>query len=226
MNSPDILRNVDATLLKSTASVLEVQELYQKAKDYRCASVCVFSSFLPYIEPLVKYTSQGSVEQGYPLLCTVLSFPHGSDSLAAKISAAKEMLIQGANEIDYVINISAALDANYEALTNEAERIRESISSEVTLKAIIETSVYQTSHQMIAVAKAVEEGLGQTDFIKTSTGTSERGASLEDIQALRKHLKPETRIKASGGIRTKEFALQLVEAGADRIGASNLEGLK
>lgn len=209
---------VDATNLDHLASRHTIAELYKNATNQVCAAVCVYPNHLSHLQEIKQPDG--------PHLCTVISFPHGSDTTESKIALGLDAIKHGATELDYVVDLSAAYEGDTGAIYNQFKKIVEAIKqdNDVQIKAIIETFIYSSTEKMLEVAQSVAQA--GCDYVKTSTGKNGGGASVEDVSALRGHLPKQTKIKASGGIRNRQDALLLIEAGADRIGASNLEGLK
>lgn len=206
----NIYEHIDYTLLKATATKADIFNLCRKAIVKNCASVCIPSHF-------VKFANEC-----FPSLniCTVVGFPLGNSTTETKISEAIEAIRNGANEIDMVINISELKNENYEYVTDEINEIQDAIGDEHILKVIIETC-YLTKQEIRIISKLIDTFTSAT-YIKTSTGFGTRGASLEDIVIIKSCIQFGTRIKASGGIRTKEDMEKYIALGCDRIGASKL----
>lgn len=206
----NLAARIDHTLLKPDASKEEIKNLCAEAKEYGFAAVCIPPYF---VRKCKQWLSGTSVK-----IATVVGFPLGYAHTPAKVEEARRAIDEGADEIDMVLNIIAlkADDTNY--LKNELTSV-----ATITqlrggkLKVILETGLL-TEAEIIRACKLCTEM--SVDFVKTSTGFVQPGATVEVIKLLRKTLPKSIKIKASGGIRTKEFALQLVEAGADRIGSS------
>lgn len=208
----NIYEHIDYTLLKPTATLKDVFNLCDDAVTKGCASVCIPSGFVPF------------VYEFFPTLtiCTVVGFPLGNCSYRTKVTEAIEAIHSGANEIDMVMNISLFKSGNYLAVKEEIDDFCidiEELDEEITVKVIIETC-YLTDEEIAIATRIVDESLA--DYIKTSTGFGTRGASFEDIEIIKKNIHNGTKIKASGGIRTKEEMEKYLELGCDRIGASKL----
>lgn len=206
----NIYEHIDYTLLKATATYNDIWNLCEEAKEKGCASVCIPSCYVPF------------VHEHFPTLtiCTVVGFPLGNSSTATKVAEAIEAVENGANEIDMVINIAHLKHGLYYAIESEIEQIREAIGYGVILKVIIETC-YLTEEE-IAIATILIDKTS-ADYVKTSTGFGSRGASFEDILIIKENIcGNDTKIKASGGIRTKEDMMKYIALGCDRIGASKL----
>ena len=200
---------IDYTLLKSTASHNDIWNLCEEAKEKECASVCIPSCYVPF------------VYDHFPTLtiCTVVGFPLGNCSTAAKVAEAREAVYYGADEIDMVINIAHLKNGFYFAVKNEIEAVREAIGYSKVLKVIIETC--ELDKEEIAIATRLVDSTS-ADYVKTSTGFGSRGASFEDVLIMKENISNGTKIKASGGIRTKEDMMKYIALGCERIGASKL----
>ena len=205
----NIYEHIDYTLLKATATYNDIWNLCEEAKEKGCASVCIPSCYVPF------------VYEHFPTLsiCTVVGFPLGNCSTATKVAEATEAVENGADEIDMVINIAHLTHGLYYAVKSEIEQIREAIGYSVTLKVIIETC-YLNEDEIAIATRLVDES--SADYIKTSTGFGSRGASFEDIIIMKENIHNGIKIKASGGIRTKEDMMKYIALGCDRIGASKL----
>ena len=206
MKVEDIIGHVDHTLLKAAASWEEIRKLCDEAVKYQTASVCVPSSYVK------------KIRENYPRLtiCTVVGFPLGNGNSESKVEETIHALDDGADEIDMVINIGAVKNKNYDLVTEEIAVLKEIMEDKI-LKVIVETC-YLTEEEKIRLCECVTKG--GADYIKTSTGFGTEGASLSDIALFRKHIGKNVKIKAAGGIRTKEDMEAFLTAGADRIGAS------
>lgn len=200
---------IDHTLLKADATSAQIKQLCQEAKDYDFKSVCVNPAFVPQAAELLK----GSDVE----VCTVIGFPLGANTTATKIFEAKDAIANGATEVDMVINISQAKDGQWEAVEEEIKQIAEAVKGKAILKVIVETALLTDEEIKNATEATVNAG---ADFVKTSTGFSTRGASLNDVQIMNTVTQGKIGIKASGGVSNRQDALNMVEAGATRIGAS------
>lgn len=207
----ELNKYIDHTLLKPNAVEAEIIALCKEAKEYHFASVCVN----PCNVALVK---KELADSGV-MTCSVIGFPFGTQTTALKCAEAEQAIKDGADEIDMVINVGKLLENNVEYTEKEIAAITAVCHAKnVHLKVIIETC-YLAEKDIAQVCAAIESA--GADFIKTSTGYGPRGASLEDIQLFKEYLKKDTKIKASGGIRSREDALKYVEAGCSRIGTSS-----
>ena len=206
MKTEDILSHVDHTLLKAAASWEEIRKLCDEAVKYQTASVCVPSSYVK------------KIRENYPRLTisTEDGFPKDNDNSETKAEETIHALDDGADEIDMVINIGAVKNKNYDLVTEEIAVLKE-IAGDKILK-VIEETCYLTEEEKIRLCECVTKG--GADYIKTSTGFGTAGASLADIVLFRKHIGKNVKIKAAGGIRTREDMEAFLTAGADRIGAS------
>lgn len=207
MTAQDILSHVDHTLLKANASWADIRRLCEEALTYHTASACIPSAFVR------------RAHEAFPALviCTVVGFPLGHASLAAKAAETRQALADGASEIDMVIPIYA-LKSGEPAAAAEEIRTLKRIAGPHMLKVIVETC-YLTEEEKITACRCVTEG--GADFIKTSTGFGPAGAQLADIGLFKRHLGPGVQIKAAGGLRTKEAMEAFLQAGCTRLGASS-----
>jgi len=201
---------IDHTLLKADASEKEIKKLCAEAKEYGFAAVCVPPYFVRKCKMWLKDTQVKVV--------TVVGFPLGFSHTPAKVEEARRAIDEGADEIDMVINIIALKAGDWNYLKNELTSAATIIQLRGgKLKVILETGLL-TKEDIIKACELCAELA--VDFVKTSTGTIEPGATVEVVKLLRANLPKAVKIKASGGIRDKDFAMQLIEAGADRLGCS------
>lgn len=199
---------IDHTFLNPAGTTKDIDKLIEEAKKYDFKSVCIAPSYIKYAKEQLKNSDV--------LICTVIGFPLGYNVTSVKVFETKIALEHGADEIDMVMNVSRFKDKQYEFVLNEIKAIKEVCGNKV-LKVIIETALLTNEE----IAKATEIVLQSgADFIKTSTGFSYRGASFEDIKIMKEIAKDNLLIKASGGIKSKEDALKMVELGANRLGTS------
>ena len=199
-------RLIDHTNLKAEATRNDIKKLVDEAVENDFFSVCVNSSFVKFIK---EYNPDVTI-------ATVVGFPLGAMSTAAKAYESKCAIEDGASEIDMVIEIGRLKDGDYDYVLEDIKKVKEACGDNI-LKVIIETCLLTEEEIIKACELAVEAG---ADFVKTSTGFSTGGAKAKDIALMRKTVGPDIGVKASGGIHTKEEALEMVEAGASRIGAS------
>jgi deoxyribose-phosphate aldolase len=199
---------IDHTLLKPEATAEQLTKVCQEARQYGFATVCVNSANIPLVARLLK---------GSPVLpIAVVGFPLGAATTQAKAFEAKEAIRAGAREIDMVINIGALKSKDYRTVFEDIRSVVEA-SRPHKVKVIIETSQLDAEEKVIACALAKTAGAA---FVKTSTGFAGGGATVEDIALMRRVVGTDMEVKASGGIRTREDAQKMIQAGADRIGAS------
>lgn len=200
---------IDHTNLKNTATKEDIKQLCDEAIKYHFASVCVFPCYVTFVNELLEGTNVQ--------VCTVVGFPQGMNTTATKVYEAIDAVENGADEIDMVINISALKNQDYDYVKSEIEEIRDAIDGKV-LKVIIETCLL-TEDEIIKMTEICNETY--VNFIKTSTGFSKSGATLEAVQLINHHRNDILEIKASGGIKNFDTANSFIEAGATRIGTSN-----
>ena len=199
---------IDHTLLKPDATLAGIKKLCAEAREYDFMSVCVN----PFFVPIAKKLLDGSDVK----VCTVIGFPLGANTPYIKAVEAKKDIDDGADEIDMVINVSMAKEHDYEYIENEVRLVREASEGKI-LKVILETCLL-TDDEIIATSKASKAA--GADFVKTSTGFSKGGATVEAVKLMREAVGPDMGVKASGGIHTRQEMLAMIEAGATRIGAS------
>lgn len=201
---------IDHTILKPVTTITEVEQLCSEAVTYGFAAVCVPP---PFVKRAAVILAPTEIK-----IATVIGFPFGYSATEAKIAETVLAIVDGAAELDMVINLVALRMGDWEFLAREVKLLLEVVHSKgKILKLIIESGIL--SDKEIIQCCEVFGPLG-IDFMKTSTGYAEKGASVEAVKLMRKHLPAAVKIKASGGIRTYEFAWQLVDAGADRLGCS------
>ena len=209
MDRNGILKLVDHTLLAQTATWEEIKVICDDAITYGTASVCIPPS---YVKRVKEYVGDKMA------VCTVIGFPNGYNTTAVKEFETKEALKEGADEIDMVVNLGDVRDGNFEKVTDEIRTLKAACGNKI-LKVIVETCLL-TEEEKIALCKAVTEA--KADFIKTSTGFSKAGATFEDVELFAKHIGPDVKIKAAGGISSFDDAEKFVELGASRLGTSRL----
>lgn len=207
MTNEEILKHVDHTLLKAFSTWEDIQKIAEDSIKYKTASICIPQSFIKRVHD--KYGEQVNI-------CTVVGFPLGYNSTESKVMEVKNALADGANEIDMVINIGDAKDHNYQKVEDEIRTLKAACGSHI-LKVIVETC-YLDEEEKIAMCKAVTNA--GADFIKTSTGFGTGGATLEDILLFKKHIGPNVKMKAAGGIHSVKDMEDYLEAGCERLGTS------
>jgi len=204
-----ILSKVDHTLLRTTSTLPEIKALCEAALAAGTASVCIPPCYVNDAAQFLK---------GQLPVCTVIGFPNGYSTAATKVFEAKEAIRQGASEIDMVVNLCDVKNGNFDRIYLELLAMREACK-DVILKVIIETCQL-TEEEKIKMCELVSKA--KADFIKTSTGFSTGGATVEDVRLLRQYSAPEVKVKAAGGIKDFSDAKAMIEAGADRLGTSRL----
>ena len=209
MELSEILAACDHTLLAQTATWADIRAICDDGMKYHTASVCIPASFVKQAKEYVgdKLT-----------ICTVIGFPNGYDTTAAKCFMATDAVDNGAGEVDMVINIGWAKEGKWDEITSEIAAIKKACKGRI-LKVIIETCLL-TDEEKIALCKCVSDS--GADYIKTSTGFSTAGATFHDVELFAKHVAPHVKIKAAGGISSLEDAEKFMELGASRLGTSRI----
>ena len=205
----DILSRVDHTLLAQGATWKEIKAICDDGIKYGCASVCIPAS---YVKQAAEYVD------GKIPVCTVIGFPNGYDTTAAKCFEASDAVANGASEIDMVINIGWVKDGLYDKVLSEIRDVKGHCRGKL-LKVIIETCLL-TDAEKIELCRVVSES--GADYIKTSTGFGGGGATREDVALFKKHVAPHVKIKAAGGIADLNDAKDFIALGADRLGTSRM----
>jgi len=209
MDARKLAQMIDHTLLAPEATMADVERLCAEAIDLQVGAICISPSHLPLSKGLLPSSIKTAA---------VVGFPSGAHNPVVKSREAQQACEHGANEIDMVVNLALVSSANWSAITDEVLAVRAAIPSGVILKVIIESSLW-SDEQIIAVCSAAVQG--GADFVKTSTGFHKSGgASIASVQLMRKTVGETIGVKASGGIRTYADAIAMIEAGANRIGAS------
>ena len=209
MNNLKYNKFIDNTLLKADALNDDIKSLCLESKKYNFKSVCINPSFIE----LAKKELDGSDV----LVCTVIGFPLGSMTTESKVFETEDAILKGADEIDMVINISKLKEKDDFYVKNEIKLIKNACKNHV-LKVIIECCLLTDEEKVRACLLAKEAG---ADFVKTSTGFSKHGATVEDVKLMRETVGPKMGVKAAGGVRTHDEMIQMIEAGATRIGTSS-----
>ena len=217
MELSEILAKCDHTLLGQASTWAQIKEICDDGMCYKTASVCIPASFVKQAKEYV----------GDKLpICTVIGFPNGYATTASKCFMASDAVDNGADEVDMVINIGWAKEGKWEAITEEIAAIKAACKGKL-LKVIIETCLL-TDEEKIALCKCVTDA--KADYIKTSTGFSTAGATFHDVELFAKHIGPDVKIKAAGGISSLEDAEKFIALGASRLGTSRIvkiaKGLK
>ena len=208
MNNAEILSHVDHTLLQATASWSEIQALCDEAVANQTASVCVPPSYIKRIAD--TYGDKLNI-------CTVIGFPLGYQTTAVKVLETKEAIADGATEVDMVINLGDVKNGDFDLITAEIKALKQAAGQNI-LKVIIETC-YLAEAEKIRLCQCVTEA--GADYIKTSTGFGTAGAKIEDIRLFKQHIGPAVKMKAAGGVRTREDLEMFLAEGCERIGTSS-----
>lgn len=209
MNKQDLAAMIDHTILKPEATEAEVVKLCNEAIEYKFASVC--------INPSMVKTAASVLEGSEVKVCTVIGFPLGATTTEVKAFETENTIKNGANEVDMVINVGKLKERNLEYVKNDIKAVVDAAKGKALTKVIIETCLLTDEEKVIACKLSKEAG---ADFVKTSTGFSTGGATAADIKLMRETVGKELGVKASGGVRSREDALLMIENGATRIGAS------
>lgn len=212
MTNQEILKHVDHTQLKPFATWEDIQKLCEEAIEFQTASVCVPPAYIKRIADTYK----DKIE-----ICTVVGFPLGYSVTEAKVAEVRQAIADGASEIDMVVNISDVKNGDYDKVEQEIKALKEICGTHV-LKVIIETC-FLTEEEKIAMCKAVTNA--GADYIKTSTGFGTGGATVEDIKLMKAHVGQAVKIKAAGGVKTREDLETFLSLGCERIGTSSAVGL-
>ena len=212
MTNQEMLSHIDHTQLKAFATWEDIKVLCDEAVLYKTASVCIPSCYVKRVKDSYKDALN---------ICTVVGFPLGYANTEAKVAETKKAILDGANEIDMVINISDVKNGMYDAVEEEIKTLKEACQDKI-LKVIIETC-YLTRDEKIAMCKAVTNA--GADYIKTSTGFGTGGATMEDVLLMKANIGPDVKIKAAGGVSTIEDLENFLNAGCDRIGTSKAVAL-
>lgn len=209
MNIKSILSKVDHTLLKQTATWDDIKQVCEDAVKYKCASACI----PPYFVKTAKNYFKDKLN-----VCTVIGFPNGYSTTKVKCYEASQAVSDGADEIDMVLNINMLKDSLYDDILDEINQVKIACQGRI-LKVIIETCLL-TEEEKIKMCEIISNS--DADYIKTSTGFSTSGATREDIQLFKEHIKNDKRIKAAGGIKSLNDAEDFINLGASRLGTSSI----
>ena len=204
----NIASYIDHTVLAADAAKSSIEKICLEAKEHHFASVCINSCWVPMAAEILKDTGVN--------VCTVVGFPLGAMSTKAKAYEAKVAVEEGATEVDMVINIGALKSGMYKEVEDDIRACKEACGDKV-LKVIIETCLLTESEKVMACELSEKAG---ADFVKTSTGFSKAGATVEDVALMRRTVSDKVKVKAAGGIRNFETAKAMIDAGADRLGCS------
>ena len=201
---------IDHTVLKQTTTLPDVEKVCKEAVEYGFAAVCVPPL---YVKKAKEFLGESTIK-----ISTVIGFPFGYCAIEAKVAEIVLAIVDGADELDVVVNISAIKNADWNFIANEINTIMPIVRNKnKIIKVIIESGIL-TEDEIIKCCDIY--GAAGVDYVKTSTGFAEKGASIHDVQLIRAHLADAIKIKASGGIRSYSFAKELINAGANRLGCS------
>ena len=209
-NAADMAKYIDHTYLKPEASITDIRKICDEAKKYHTASVCVNPSYIQYVAQ--------QLEGSGVTPCCVIAFPLGACTPEAKAFEASDAATKGAKEIDMVINIGAVKSGDWMLVKRDIEGVVDAVKGRAKVKVIIETCLLTDEEKVRACTVSKLAG---ADFVKTSTGFSTGGATVEDVKLMRETVGPEMGVKASGGIHSYEEAVAMLKAGASRLGASS-----
>lgn len=204
---------IDFTLLDARATESDLEKLCDIAYKHSYYSVCVNPTNVSYVKGYIDKNFDGEIK-----VVSVVGFPLGANSIEMKVLEAKEVIQNGADEIDFVVNIGKIKQGKFDYIKNELKRIRRACKGKI-VKAIIETC-YLTKNEIVKVSKMCMQA--KIDFVKTSTGFGTAGANLDDVKMIYDIVKGCCGVKASGGIRTREDAIKFLNIGASRIGTSHI----
>ncbi|HSJ38101.1 MAG TPA: deoxyribose-phosphate aldolase [Planococcus sp. (in: firmicutes)] len=215
----NIASYIDHTLLKPESTKEQVIQLCKEAAQYEFASVCINPSYVA--------TAAAELKDSKVKVCTVIGFPLGASTSETKAFETTDAIAKGAEEIDMVVNIGAIKSGDSELVKNDIQAVVDAAKGKAIVKVIIEASLLTDEEKVLASRLSKEAG---ADFVKTSTGFSTGGATIEDVKLMRKTVGAELGVKASGGVRSLEDVQAMIDAGASRIGASSgvqiMQGLK
>lgn len=205
-----IEKYIDHTLLKANATTEQIKNLCSEAAQYHFASVCINPV---HVAECAEFLAGTGVN-----VCTVIGFPLGANTSEIKAAEAAKAIADGAQEVDMVINIGAAKAGDFDAVQKDVEAVRAATPSDHVLKVIIEACLLTDEEKVEVCRRCVA---AKADFVKTSTGFSTSGATVEDVALMAKTVGNAAKVKAAGGIRTRETAEAMIAAGASRLGTSN-----
>lgn len=206
----NMAKYIDHTILNADATEKDIQRICIEAKEYNFKTVCINPGWVDYAAHLLKGTDVG--------ITTVIGFPLGANTSEIKAAEAKQAVEKGVSDVDMVINIGALKNEDYTTVLNDIKAVVDAVDGKAIVKVIIETSLLNKTEKIRVCELAKQAG---ADFVKTSTGFSTGGATLDDVKLMRATVGPKMGVKASGGVRSYEDAVAMIEAGATRIGASS-----
>lgn len=215
----NIAQYIDHTILNADATKEDIRVLCEEAREYNFKTVCIQPYWVSYAKELLEGTDVG--------VTTVIGFPLGANTSGIKAAETKVAIAEGASDVDMVINIGALKSGDTDVVLEDIKAVVDAAAGEAIVKVIIETSLLTKEEKVLASELSKQAG---ADFVKTSTGFSTGGATLDDVRLMRATVGPDMGVKASGGVRTYEDAKAMIEVGATRIGASSgisiVEGAK
>lgn len=206
----DMAQYIDHTILNADARKEDIKKICDEAAEYNFKTVCIQPYWIPFAKEELKDTEVG--------ITTVIGFPLGANSSKVKAFEARQALKDGATEVDMVINVGALKSNNKDAVLEDIKAVVDEVAGEAVVKVIIETALLTKEEKVLASELSKKAG---ADFVKTSTGFSTGGATVDDIKLMRATVGPDLGVKASGGVRSYEDAQAMIDAGATRIGASS-----
>lgn len=209
-SSAEVAAMIDHTILKADATKSDIIAICKEAREHRFATVCVNAGWVPLAAEELKGSDVG--------ITTVVGFPLGATSTVSKAFEATQAINDGATEIDMVLNIGLLKSKDYDGVQSDVESVAAVCKGKAALKVILETGLLTDDEKVKACELCAAAG---ADFVKTSTGFGKGGATPEDIALMRRTVGPNIGVKASGGVRDLETALQMLQSGATRIGASS-----
>lgn len=206
----NMAKYIDHTILNADATEKDIQRICIEAKEYEFKTVCINPGWIDYAAHLLEGTNVG--------ITTVIGFPLGANTSEIKAAEAKQAVEKGVSDVDMVINIGALKNEDYPTVLHDIKAVVDAVDGKAIVKVIIETSLLNKTEKIRACELAKQAG---ADFVKTSTGFSTGGATLDDVKLMRATVGPKMGVKASGGVRSYKDAVAMIEAGATRIGASS-----
>ena len=206
----NMAKYIDHTILNADATEKDIQRICIEAKEYNFKTVCINPGWVDYAAHLLEGTDVG--------ITTVIGFPLGANTSEIKAAEAKQAVEKSVSDVDMVINIGALKNEDYPTVLNDIKAVVNAVDGKAIVKVIIETSLLNKTEKIRACELAKQAG---ADFVKTSTGFSTGGATIDDVKLMRATVGPKMGVKASGGVRSYEDAVAMIEAGATRIGASS-----
>lgn len=209
LKKDNLCKLIDHTILKPEATSKDIEKICKEAKEYNFASVCINPGFVSYAKKLL--------EESEVKVCTVVGFPLGATTTNVKVFETNEAIENGAEEIDMVINVGKLKEEDFDYVRNDIKAVVEASKEKAIVKVIIETILLTDKEKQIACRLSKEAG---ADFVKTSTGFLGGGATVEDVKLMKEEVGDDVKVKASGGVKNYNDALDMINAGANRLGTS------